>query len=94
MLTLVALAALAVPASAQSGYQLPLQFVSTGDTAIGALPGKSFVITVQTAYDNSGLGLDSFALRFPFDSSRLTFVSAAKRCPDTTAALNAAALGG
>ncbi len=94
VLTLVALAALAVSASAQSGYQLPLQFVSYGDTAIGALPGKSFVITVQTAYDNSGLGLDSFALRFPFDSSRLTFVSAAKRCPDTTAALNAAALGG
>jgi hypothetical protein len=80
-------------ASAQTGTRLPLQFVSAGDTIVGAFAGQTFTVTVQSGYDGTGWGLDSFAVRFPFDVTRIAFVSAAKLCPNTSAPLNSAVLG-
>jgi len=83
----------AVAVSAQTGNRLPLQFVSNGDTVIGALSGATFSVTVQSGYDPSGWGLDSFALRFSLDATHLAFVGAAKLCPNTTAPLNTSVVG-
>ena len=95
ILTLAVLAVFgaAAEAPAQTGVRLPLQFVSNGDTVTGAFPGKDFAVIVQSGYDGTSWGLDSFALRFPFDATRLAFVSATKLCPDTTVPLNASVVG-
>lgn len=90
---MLGLTAVAAAAPAQTGNRLPLRFVPNGDTVFGALPGKDFTISVQSDYDGSGWGIDSFALRFPFDAARLAFVSATKVCPDTSVPLNTSVVG-
>ena len=95
MLILAVLAVLgaAAAAPAQTGNKLSLQFVSNGDTVIGAVSGANFSVTVQSGYDGTGWGPDSFALRFPFDATRLAFVGATKLCPDSTVPLNTSVVG-
>lgn len=77
----------APPLQAQSGYYLQLSFDLGGDSVVAVAEGQTFDL-VLINYDPRGYGLDSFALRVPFDASKLDFVGATKLCPDLAAPLN------
>ncbi len=74
---------------AQSGYQMRIQFDLAGDSVAAALD-TGRVDLVLASYDGRLSGLDSFALRLVFDSTKLDFVGAAKLCPDLSVPLNVA----
>ena len=75
-------------AAAQTGYRLPVQFVSSGDSAFAVPSGGNLALVVASQYDATGWGLDSFALRIHFDPARFSYVSATKLCSNQGAALN------
>src|ERR1041385_3744744 len=75
-------------AAAQSGIRLPVQFVSSGDSAFAVPSGGNLALVVASQYDGTGWGLDSFAVRIHFDPARFSYVSATKLCSNQGAALN------
>lgn len=68
--------------AAQTGYRLQIYYDLRGDSALAGVPGADINIDLS-AYDNLGSGVDSFAVRIPFDATKLAFVGAAKLCPDS-----------
>ena len=78
------LVALAGAAQAQAvGSKVQYSYDLRGDSVLAVESGSSISFDLS-AYDSFGYGVDSFALRIPFDASKLAFVSADKRCPDST----------
>ena len=71
--------------SLQQGIGNRVQFAYDlqGDSIVAVESGATVSFDLY-AYDNFGYGVDSFAVRIPFDATRLAFVSAATRCPDST----------
>lgn len=65
------------------GYKVQYSYDLRGDSVLAVPSGASISFDLY-AYDVFGYGVDSFALRIPFDASKLAFVSADKRCPDST----------
>jgi len=86
------LACAAGAARAQIGNRIQFSYDLRGDSILAAPPGADINVDVY-AYDSFGWGVDSFALRIPFDASRLIFMGALKQCPDSTS-LNATAGSG
>ena len=81
---LALLCAAAGAAQAQAvGSKVQYSYDLRGDSVLAVESGATVSFDLY-AYDGFGYGVDSFALRVPFDAAKLAFVSADRRCPDST----------
>lgn len=83
LLVAVLLLGLPLAARAQTGQGIQVYYDLQGDSVVAAASGAAFSV-VLVSYDPYGWGVDSFAVRIPFDATRLAFLGATKLCPDST----------
>jgi hypothetical protein len=66
-----------------------VSFAMAGDSVAAAVDTGKVTLVLESS-DTRGSGLDSFALRVPFDASKLDFLGGLKLCPDVSVPLNLA----